>query len=1305
MPRLIYSGDTTDAFGKFLPTPVFNGIKILSVTADDTTLQQARRTYETLSSDVVDLSSMARIEVNTSLLFNSDDTFKPEDYFSNLLGNTTTPSLFLNIIAIKNNSQNQDPIGLLKIDKLNLSNIRSALDEVQVSRARYADIVGSTLDVNNEFVINDLLNKTMYQVYSIPYSTDVRNYEFSNDTDEDGNPIFITGNNKFSFLISDFKFLKEVTVFACISTQRMSELSLQSKAMFALNFSDISYEDIKINGKIAKFGDPIYVDSNNVAYSQIPMMALDSKFYKTEPVSQDDLNSSLKNITDKYNRLVNTDKTLRNQLNNVLFVQQSFLNNPELLPNLQKTNSLSPSKNSGTNTGRMYDEIRIVINNFNSALLSQEQVVKRIYRNFKILDLREVLEIDISPSFDETLELPVVGDRNLIYRNKIHSNIAKYVPITSEMNYPGKAELPVTSTERRNRVNTNVSALKLQLKDLFKNTILNSIEELNLDDVLDDADNWLSGFGKFWSGKDTEYEIRRSQITGITRAGGPINDRGPGELVGTYTSNAQLYLASFDSLNSIPGISKKEANEALDFTRNLGEITDSSMINGTFADQEFRIAPGNKELSYTKMNQLYSWIVGTGGKVQLIFPKTISTTSTTLPSIGSNKSNYVQEANEVVEEFDIFDYIAKTGDVSKSKVVLGNPGFGPVPVPLIENTDTSFVVGMSIKDNESEKSSFKEKARDAIIRHLTTNGQLADGFGPNTPGVDNAGLSYNFYKVADSINSSFDSLIDETIDSLLDNPTLVNQLLTENSRDEFVVSLFNSLKIKLSKVLKSKLENGTYIAFLAVPYCDYKFGKSESAAKASLAKVSDDSDHGIVYGKYKLLEDRFNPGYASDGSMWYRKIDLTASLKETILDEFVAQKDIIENALENIIEQIIGFESLTIDTRLMDTLASIDIIIQKSGYFFFDYEKFIRKRSFMSRYMNVGRLIDFTSQGKAITNAAATIKKVKYDNKTYGTTLELERDLAVPSDPTEYKTFSFRSTRDANGNLMSYPIAPIESVMTFKDFFNESRDIEQTLDMLSPKEAYSKITQRNFNFTNFNDGLLREGVTWKDDYRLYMFNYQFFIDDDKYNQETILTDSGRTTGPRGDGDSRDIQTIEVQVEDNSGQTLLAIIDRFEVVYRQFVDEYYNVAIEQCSYNEFTNSFNTFFVSAILEKYPGNSNPWSKMVSLYTLYLNIFTDTFRGEYVSMIEFGEKLLSSIRPETGTLDRLISINNQLSIFNERLNQIKYEAIEDGFTYSTTQTISITNDIERKILDHIGDYSEVSDMLDLPPEPPELL
>ena len=119
MPRLIYSGDTTDAFGKFLPTPVFNGIKILSVTADDTTLQQARRTYETLSSDVVDLSSMARIEVNTSLLFNSDDTFKPEDYFSNLLGNTTTPSLFLNIIAIKNNSQNQDPIGLLKIDKLN----------------------------------------------------------------------------------------------------------------------------------------------------------------------------------------------------------------------------------------------------------------------------------------------------------------------------------------------------------------------------------------------------------------------------------------------------------------------------------------------------------------------------------------------------------------------------------------------------------------------------------------------------------------------------------------------------------------------------------------------------------------------------------------------------------------------------------------------------------------------------------------------------------------------------------------------------------------------------------------------------------------------------------------------------------------------------------------------------------------------------------------------------------------------------------------------------------------------------------
>ena len=209
----------------------------------------------------------------------------------------------------------------------------------------------------------------------------------------------------------------------------------------------------------------------------------------------------------------------------------------------------------------------------------------------------------------------------------------------------------------------------------------------------------------------------------------------------------------------------------------------------------------------------------------------------------------------------------------------------------------------------------------------------------------------------------------------------------------------------------------------------------------------------------------------------------------------------------------------------------------------------------MSRFMNVGRLIDFTSQGKAITNAAATIKKVKYHNKTYGTTLELEKDMAVPSDPTEYKTFNFRSTRDANGNLMSYPVAPIASLMTFKEFFNESRDVEQTFDMLSPKETYSKITQRNFNFTNFNDGLLREGVTWKDDYRLCMFNYQFFIDDDKYNQETIVTSTGRTTAPRGDGESRDIQTIDVQIHDNSGQTLLAIIDRFNVVYEQFVDEY------------------------------------------------------------------------------------------------------------------------------------------------------
>ena len=225
-----------------------------------------------------------------------------------------------------------------------------------------------------------------------------------------------------------------------------------------------------------------------------------------------------------------------------------------------------------------------------------------------------------------------------------------------------------------------------------------------------------------------------------------------------------------------------------------------------------------------------------------------------------------------------------------------------------------------------------------------------------------------------------------------------------------------------------------------------------------------------------------------------------------------------------------------------------------------------------------------------------------------------------------------------------------------------------------------------------------------------MFQYQFYIDDDKFNKSTILTDSGFPTEPRDLSNSRDIHEITIEIIDDSFESLMGLIDAYQETYETFKNEYYDLALEQCSFNEFSNKFNNFFISAIKERHTGIINPWSKMVALYVQYLNMFTNTFQGSYVNMIDFGEKMLNSIRPETGTLDRWVSVNNAFVVFFDILEELKAAATLDysgdgagAAGYSRSQTISITNDIERPILDHIGDYTALSEFLELPQPPPE--
>ena len=89
MSRLIYKGDTINNFGKFLPTPVIETIKISSVSSDDPIVETINSsgyyfgagpgvspfTGEITPSFTVTPDQLTNINIKTSAIFNSDDNF------------------------------------------------------------------------------------------------------------------------------------------------------------------------------------------------------------------------------------------------------------------------------------------------------------------------------------------------------------------------------------------------------------------------------------------------------------------------------------------------------------------------------------------------------------------------------------------------------------------------------------------------------------------------------------------------------------------------------------------------------------------------------------------------------------------------------------------------------------------------------------------------------------------------------------------------------------------------------------------------------------------------------------------------------------------------------------------------------------------------------------------------------------------------------------------------------------------------------------------------------------------------------
>ena len=283
MSRLVYSGDTTGLFGTVLPTPKIDSIKIKSLSDDEwegvdmnsgrirthmadqrhgemyntpgfyygedgTVLPYDERTDvfygaasftdpEASSGNGFDLrQNWVKLEVELSVLFNSDEMFEPEEMIKYLFDNdpdTDIEPMWVNLFFLRDDTAKIDNF---KSNKEYIANIREIV-------LNYTTSPGSrlgTAEVSPYWSYTDEASRDGDAVRSQYYSASPAYYKVSLNQrkmsdlytnvqvtpylDNDGNNIFKVSNIRMVLFTRAPHLMKDATIFATLSTHAIQDL-------------------------------------------------------------------------------------------------------------------------------------------------------------------------------------------------------------------------------------------------------------------------------------------------------------------------------------------------------------------------------------------------------------------------------------------------------------------------------------------------------------------------------------------------------------------------------------------------------------------------------------------------------------------------------------------------------------------------------------------------------------------------------------------------------------------------------------------------------------------------------------------------------------------------------------------------------------------------------------------------------------------------------------------------------------------------------------------------------------------------
>ena len=299
-----------------------------------------------------------------------------------------------------------------------------------------------------------------------------------------------------------------------------------------------------------------------------------------------------------------------------------------------------------------------------------------------------------------------------------------------------------------------------------------------------------------------------------------------------------------------------------------------------------------------------------------------------------------------------------------------------------------------------------------------------------------------------------------------------------------------------------------------------------------------------------------------------------------------------------------------------------DVIVRNAGYFFFDYEKALRRAANINKIVNVERLISYgipTEYNYFYVDSAQIIR------------------VEGPVENQDKVTISMEARR--SGDALYYPLTETTKVSQMAYALDSNIVIPSPgfYSDYTPAGEESKLVltqQENTNLIirNFEPIQTSEISSKIPDYRLMCFEFQDFMDDD------LATSS--------DTDSYETQ---VTVQDRT----VNILKEFAAQYTDalhHLDTYISKAQKDFSYDESTGLFNDFFIEGIEAEYFDDANaPWYRAPVLFNLHRDLLYNVFDGSLSDIFEDSQNIMNNINPFNGSYFALIEFRENMNTFFE--------------------------------------------------------